>query len=87
MSDHQRGVVPATEQRPGRLCRGHFENKFGEVLVFVNDDGERDATVFLGDVDWAPRRVGDADGRPDVGDLVLNDEERAFVEACWIATA
>ena len=25
---------------------------------------------------------------PDVvGDLILNDEERAFVNACWIATA
>jgi hypothetical protein len=22
-----------------------------------------------------------------VGDLILNDEERAFVNACWIATA
>jgi hypothetical protein len=86
VSDHLRGVVPAIEQRPGRYV-GHFENKFGELLVFVHDDGERDATVFLGDVDWEPRRVGDADGRPDVGDLILNDEERAFVEACWIATA
>jgi hypothetical protein len=34
-----------------------------------------------------PRRVSDAGGGPDVGDLILNDEERAFVEACWIATA
>ena len=86
VSDHLRGVVPAIEQRPGRYV-GHFENKFGEVLVFVHDDGERDATVFLGDVDWEPRRVSNVSGRPDVGDLILNDEERAFVEACWIATA
>jgi hypothetical protein len=74
------------EERPGRYV-GYFENRFGELLVFVHDDGERDATVFLGDVGWELRRVSDAGGRPDVGDLILNDEERAFVEACWIATA
>jgi hypothetical protein len=74
--------VPAIEQRPGRYV-GHFENRFGELLVFVHDDGERDATVLLGDVDWEPRRVSDAGGRPDVGDLIINDEERAFVDACW----
>jgi hypothetical protein len=33
------------------------------------------------------RRVGDATGLPDVGDLILNGEERAFLCACWIATA
>jgi hypothetical protein len=86
VSDHLRQAVPAIEERPGRYV-GCFENKFGELLVFVHDDGERDATVFLGDVDWEPRRVSDAGGRPDVRDLVLNDEERAFVDACWIATA
>jgi hypothetical protein len=55
--------------------------------VFVHDDGEPDATVFLGDVDWEPRRITDAAGLPDAGVLILNDEERAFVNACWIATA
>jgi len=66
---------------------GYFENKFGEQLVFVHEDGELDATVFGGDVGWEPRRVRDAAGLPDVGDLVLNEEERAFLTACWIATA
>jgi hypothetical protein len=55
--------------------------------VFVHDDGEPDATVFLGDVDGEPRRVSDVGGLPDAGDLVLNEEERAFVNACWIGTA
>lgn len=54
---------------------------------FVHEDGEPDATVFHGDVDWEPRRITDADGLPDAGDLILNDEERRFVIACWIATA
>ncbi len=59
---------------------GYFENKFGEQLVFVHDDGGSDATVLLGDVCWEPRRVSDTGGLPDAGDLILNDEERAFVK-------
>lgn len=74
------------EERPGRYL-GYFENRFGEQLVFVHEDGERDATVFHGDADWEPRRVVDASGLPDVGDLILNEEERTFLVACWIATA
>jgi hypothetical protein len=74
------------EERPGRYL-GYFENRFGEQLVFVHEDGEVDATLFHGDVDWEPRRVTDASGLPGVGDLVLNEEERAFLMACWSATA
>ena len=76
----------AIEERSGRYL-AYFENRFGEQLVFVHETGELDAVVFCGDVDWEPRRVRDAGGLPDVGDLVLNDEEGAFVTACWIATA
>jgi hypothetical protein len=86
LTNHHTSPAPAIEERPGRYL-GYFENKFGEQLVFVHDDGEPDATVFLGDVDWEPRRVTDAGGLPDAGDLILNDEEWAFVHACWIATA
>ncbi|HET7050209.1 MAG TPA: hypothetical protein VFI54_18235 [Solirubrobacteraceae bacterium] len=83
---NRHAAVPVFEERPGRYL-GYFENKFGEQFVFVHEDGELDATVFHGDDDWEPRCVTDASGVPDVGDLVLNDEERAFVIACWIATA
>jgi hypothetical protein len=86
VTNHHASAAPAVEERPGRYL-GYFENKFGEQLVFVHNDGEPDATVFLGDVDWEPRRVSDAGGVPDAGDLILNEEERAFVSACWIATA
>jgi hypothetical protein len=85
LSNHHASAAPAIEQRPGRYL-GYFENKFGEQLVFVHDDGEPDAMVFLGDVDWESRRVSDAGGLPDAGDLILNEEERAFLSACWIAT-
>ena len=86
VSNRHAVAAPAIEERPGRYL-GYFENKFGEQLVFVHEDGELDAAVFHGDVDWEPRRVVDASGLPDVGDLVLNEEERAFLIACWIATA
>jgi hypothetical protein len=86
VSNRQAVAAPAIEERPGRYL-GYFENKFGEQFVFLHEDGELEATVFGGDVDWEARRVRDAGGLPDVGDLVLNEEERAFLTACWIATA
>ena len=75
LSNHHSAAGPAIGERPGRYL-GYFANKFGEQLVFVHDDGEADATVFHGDVDWEPRRIIDADGLPDAGDLILNEEER-----------
>ena len=86
LTNHHGVPAPAIEERPGRYI-GYFENAFGEQLVFVYYDNERDATLFHGDVDWVPRRVSDASGLPNLGDLILNGEERAFVCACWIATA
>jgi hypothetical protein len=74
------------EERPGRYL-GYFVNKFGGQLVFVHDDGDAHATVFLGDLDWEPRVITDAGGWPDAGDLMLNKEEGPLVIGCWIATA
>src|ERR1700738_100238 len=78
--------APAIDERPGRYL-GYFENRFGEQLVFMHEDGELDATVFHGAVDWEPRRVTDVSGLPDARGLALNEEELAFLRACWIATA
>jgi hypothetical protein len=85
VSNRHAAVAPTIEEGPGRYL-GYFENKFGEQFVFVHEDGELDATVFGGDVGWERRRVREAGGLPDVGDLVLGEEERAFLRACWIAT-
>jgi hypothetical protein len=85
LSNHHASLAPVIEERPGRYL-GYFENNFGEQLVFVYDDGEADAVVLLGDVGWEPCRVSDAGGLPNAGDVILNDEELAFVSACWIAT-
>jgi hypothetical protein len=66
LTNHHAATAPAIEERPGRYL-GYFENKFGEQLVFVHDDGEPDAAVFLGDVGWEPRRVTDAGGSAGCG--------------------
>ena len=86
LSNHHASLAPVIEERPGRYL-GYFENKFGEQLVFVHDDGESDAVVLLADLGWEPCRVSDTSGLPDAGDVILNDEERAFVNACWMLGA
>ena len=50
VSNHHATAAPAIEERRGRYL-GYFENKFGEQLVFMHDDGELDAMVFHGDVE------------------------------------
>jgi hypothetical protein len=79
-------VPEAIEERSGRYI-GRFENAFGEQMVFVYDDGDAEGILYLGDVGWESCRVSEAGGLPDVADLILNREERAFLHACWIATA
>jgi hypothetical protein len=86
LSSHHTAAPPVIEERPGRYL-GYFVNRFGEQLVFVYDAGDAHGMLFHGDVDWVPYRVTDSGGRPDAGDLILSDEECAFVVACWIATA
>lgn len=83
IGDHP--VPGAIEERPGRYI-GRFENAFSEQMVFVYDEGDAEGTLYLGDVGWESRQVSEAGGLPDVGDLILNREERAFMHACWIAT-
>jgi hypothetical protein len=86
LGNHHRHPAPAIERQPGRYL-GCFENRYGEQLVFVHDAGQATASVYAGDVDWQRHRVSDAGGRPVIEGLVLNDEELAFVSACWLATA
>jgi hypothetical protein len=61
LANHHPASAPVIERRPGRYV-GYFENAVGEQLVFVHDDGGADATLYVGDVDWEPRRVSEEDG-------------------------
>jgi len=57
LTNHHATPAPTIEQRPERYI-AYFENTFGEQLLFVHDDGDADATLYLGDLDWeaAPRQ-------------------------------
>ncbi|MGO9902881.1 MAG: hypothetical protein ACLP0J_25050 [Solirubrobacteraceae bacterium] len=85
-TNHHSSATTPIGERPGRHI-GYFENSYAEQFVFVHEAGEPHVTLYAGDVDWEPCVVSDADGVPDVGALILKREERAFVCACWIATA
>ena len=46
LTSHHTTAPPVIEERPGRYL-GYFVNKFGEQLVFVHDDGDAHATLFM----------------------------------------
>jgi hypothetical protein len=77
-----RGQPPALDgDQPGKYY-GYFANQYGEQAVFVYDYQTREASVWMGDVDWSKKhRV--VDGRVD--GIVLNEPEAAWIRACWLA--
>lgn len=61
---------------------GYFENAFGEqwIFTFARDTGQ--AILRGGDIGW--NTVNDVnDGQ--VGELILNADESAWLQACWRA--
>lgn len=63
---------------------GYFENRYGEQWVFTRDRTTGEATLRGGDIGWNtvhPVVDGTVEG------LILNREERAWLEACWAAAA
>jgi len=60
---------------------GYFENRYGEQSIFTRDRTTGEATLRGGDTGWnTPYPV--VDGH--VEGLMLNREERTWLEACWI---
>lgn len=61
---------------------GYFENESGEQAVFVYDFQAETGTLWMGDVGWEePKLV--IDGQ--VPDLVLGENEKLWLMACWNA--
>ena len=76
------GTPPTIERGKGDYV-GYFENEYGEQAVFHYSASSRRAILHHCDLGWEPHEV--IDGR--VPDIILNDPERAWLTACWVASA
>jgi hypothetical protein len=63
---------------------GYFENRFGEQWVFTYDRANGDAVLRGGDIGW---NTNHAVVNGAVGDLILGEEEQAWLRACWLAAS
>lgn len=61
---------------------GYFENSYGEQAIFVYDRDTVQGTLYMGDAGWeTPHTV--ENGR--VAELIVSEDERAWLSACWRA--
>ena len=76
------GVPPDIENSdPDNYC-GYFENEHGEQWVFFYDSESNLAQIWSGDCGWeTPFEVRNGE----VDDLILNEPERLWLAACWMA--
>jgi len=78
------GQPPVVDGDEPDKYHGYFANRYGEQAVFIYDYGTHEASVRMGDAGWDNvHRV--VDGR--VEGVILNEEEAAWIRACWLATA
>jgi hypothetical protein len=78
------GQPPAVDGDEPAKYHGYFANRYGEQAVFIYDTATHLASVRMGDAGWDNvHRV--VDGR--VEGVILNEEEAAWIRACWLATA
>jgi len=61
---------------------GFFANRYGEQWVLVVDREAKAGVLRGGDVGW-DTEIAVVDGQ--AGDLVLGEEERQWLDACWRA--
>lgn len=63
---------------------GYFENEYGEQLVFIYDRRTETAELCGGDAGW--ENVFHIDNGK-IQDLILNEEEKMLLQACWKAAS
>ena len=61
---------------------GYFENEYGEQAVFVFDYETGMGTLWMGDAGW-DNIIAVVDGVAQ--DLILNEAEVLWLQACWLA--
>ena len=62
---------------------GFFANRYGEQWIVVIDPNAKTGVLRGGDIGW-DTEVQIADGKI-VSDVVLGDDERCWLDACWRA--
>ncbi len=78
------GDPPIVDGVTGNQYIGYFENNYGEQWIFTLDRDTGKAVLRGGDVGWNNEYEVIA-GR--VADLVLNNEELLWLQACWFAAS
>jgi hypothetical protein len=76
------GIPPQIDGNTPNRYHSYFENEYGEQMVFVYDYEANTGTLWFGDIGWQnPQTV--TDGK--VPNLVLNEPEKLWLQACWQA--
>jgi hypothetical protein len=61
---------------------GFFQNDFGEALIFVQEKGQAEASLYHADMEWEPQKINHPVDIP----IILSEEERYWLAACWEAS-
>jgi hypothetical protein len=76
------GDPPIVNSDDPDLYIGYFENPDGDQWVFTFHRTSRKAELRGGDIGWNEIKTVE-NGR--VADLILGEQERAWLQACWRA--
>ncbi len=76
------GDPPIVAAENSNTYVGYFENQFGEQWIFKYDRKSCDAVLRGGDIGW---NTAHAVVNGAAGDLILGDDERAWLRTCWKA--
>lgn len=74
------GQPPRIDGTIRKRYHGYFENEYGEQAIFVYDYEVGEGVLWLGDAGWE-HSYAVVDG--DVPDLMLGENEHAWLQVCW----
>ena len=78
------GDPPIASAEDSSTYIGYFQNCFGEQWIFTYDQNTDVAVLRGGDIGWNTAHAV-IDGTAE--DLILNADERSWLQACWNSSA